>query len=109
MLYDLKPCDWLLENFCLNNNIKGRITVQYIYQVLWLRRVDDHNDDFQRMLLQWSCGQKPVYRFESETEQYLHKCVTCATNDNKAHSVLLSDWLVVDVILRPTPTLGFYF
>ena len=37
-----------------------------------------------------------------DSEQYLHKPVTCATNDSKAQSELAPHWSPADVIFRPT-------
>ena len=37
-----------------------------------------------------------------DSEQYLHKPVTCATNDSKAQSELAPHWPAADVIFRPT-------
>ena len=42
------------------------------------------------------------FRFESWLEQYLHKCVTCATNSSKAHSTQQPYWCWSDVIPPPT-------
>ena len=43
-----------------------------------------------------TCSQIPI-----SSEQYLHKPVTCATNDNKAQIQGASHWFRTDVIFRP--------